>query len=235
LGTQIQPSEAGTKITVNVPQNESKRQLTVFGEDGILAGRGEYTQSIPEHERVRTEIKLDLGSHGTLRQVVVTNQNKYLHPISYFLERVNGSKESLLEVDFKSGQVKKVIKRGTNLKNTDQVLAFDHESTFAGAMFIIVALNFPQNQAELDLQSVIFSPKPKVVKVKMKEVAVEKIQIKDRMIPAVKYVVSPSLPFPVNVFVGNSHNHTIWLSPEDRTFLRFEGSLEINGHSLRIE
>ena len=94
LGARIQPSEAGTKITVNVPQSESKRPLTVFGGNGLLCGRGEYTQSIPEHERVRTEIKLDLGSQGTLRQVVVTNQNKYLHPISYFLERVNGSKAS---------------------------------------------------------------------------------------------------------------------------------------------
>jgi len=232
----VSPSQAGSGIPVRTAPNEVKQLLHIFDQDGYRCGVGEYVQTISQDENLRVELNLDIHGNSTLREVVEMKQSDVLQPIRFLYELSSEDRKKTYQMDFKSGYAVRNDQNGSGVSKKEAVLEFEPAKTFAGVMLILVALNFPEDQRELDLHVVVFTPKPRVIQIKMLKQDTEQITIGGREVLAVKYRLSPAMPAIARVLVGDSHDQTIWLSQSGRpTFLCFEGSIETGGPQFRIE
>jgi hypothetical protein len=226
---------ADPSIPVYNPEREADHRLRIFDQDGASLGIGNYRLHTTPGGITRIEFFLDVRKGEYVRQVVEVRQADVLLPVSFAHEHIDNETKKSFRIDFRSGYVESRIECGGETERRSGHLEFDRHKTFAGVMFILVALNFPKGAKEIGLNSVLFDPELKVVRVNVREAGVEKIEIENRLVPAVKYVVKPDLPAVLRLLVGDSFDQTIWLSAEDRSFLRFEGSLESGGRFCRVQ
>jgi len=181
-------------------------------------------------------MELLLDREEKIHQKVEMIKAGHLHPVSYrhHHSRAGGAKS--FEIDFRSGRVRCSASEDGGGVERESVLELDQQRTYAGLMFVLLAMHFPRGIEEIEAHTVNFEPEPGILKVKLRRVSREQLSLGDRSLAAVKYAIQPRLPQLVSLLVGSHFDHHVWVSDaEPAAFLRFEGSLEPGGPFLRIE
>jgi hypothetical protein len=235
-GLGVRLADANEVIAVRVSPEEIRHPLKVFNEDGEPCGIGQYIQTVVQDGLVKVELRINLPEERTVRQVVEMKQNGFLQPVRFVQEHIFERTIRRYEMDFESGHAVCRNQKGSDISKEEAFLEFEEATTFAGVMLIAVALNFPEDESELDLNAVVFAPEPKVVRLRMSREHSENLSIGNSLLPAVKYLLSPVLPPFVDIFLGSSLDQAFWFSKSTHPrFLRFEGSIEPGGPLYRID
>jgi hypothetical protein len=212
------------------------QSLRLFDKNGMSCGTGRYVLQHSPDGMLSAEMDLLIEGNERIRQrVEMTNRGRF-HPVSYRHEHVRPDKAQSFEVDFASGRVACRSRANGRVEELETVVRIDPERTFAGLMFVLLALHFPEAQTEMDIFTILFDSEPQVLKVTLRRVFQGEISLGSRNLTAVKYAIQPKLPGLVSLLMGSHFDNHVWVSAsEPATFLRFEGSLAPGGPFFRIE
>jgi len=213
-----------------------RKSLHLFDKQQRNCGTGHYTLRASRDGRLFAEMELFLEGHEKIHQKVEMLNFGPLQPVSYRHHHFRADAAKSFEIEFPSGRVRCWVRENGRGVEQEFVLQFDQQRTYAGLMFILLAIHFPQGVEEIDGHTVNFDPEPSTLKVRLRRVSREQISLGDRSVGAVKYTIQPRLPQIVSLLVGGYFDNHVWVSEtEPATFLRFEGSLEPGGPFFRIE
>ncbi len=213
-----------------------RESLRLFDKHDRICGTGRYALRSSDDGILSAEMELLLDGKERIHQKVEMINTGPLQPVSYRHHHFRAGGVKSFEIDFGSGRVRCSARENGREVERESVLEFDQQKTYAGLMFVLLAIHFPRGMEEIEGHTVNFHPDPGILKVRLRRVSHEQLSLGDRSLSAVKYAIQPRLPQLVSLLVGSHFDHHVWVSAaEPTTFLRFEGSLEPGGPFLRIE
>jgi hypothetical protein len=195
--------------------------------DGNEIADGDFAQWL-EDERLHVKIVYS-GRSRRIEENAVFRQRPELAQEQWSLRELrDGKLYRQFAVNFTSGTATAKKHKDGELKDWSDEVEVDRGRAFAGFGFTLAtkALRTRLMRGErVELQTVGFSPKPRVVTVEISYGGLDRVPMAGRNLRGERYIVHPKLPFIADLFV-DVPDARIWLtSPAPAMFLRWEGPL----------
>lgn len=199
----------------------------LFDENGAKQGGGEFKQRVNGNTlEVSSTYRFKDGRTVTEKAQFDTGAS--LAQRAWSFEEKRG--EAVLrhyEVDFATGHAFGEKHDGDKVKKYDEKLKIEKGKTFAGLGFVFAAKNLMKQMesAPVELKAVAFSPKPRMVTVKLTREGEETLTSGSNSVKANRIVIRPQLPAIAKAFV-HPKDAVMWFA--DRSppqFLRSEATL----------
>lgn len=195
--------------------------------NGKQLGQGEFTQEVNDG-LLHIQISYDLQSGTLVEEKATFRQRPELSQKEWSWRETKG--RTLLreyKIDFATGKASAHKREEEGMKEwTDQV-EIDAGRTFAGFGFTLALQNLRDRLVKgeaIELRAVGFTPKPKVVTVKLSYHGADTVGMSGRVLRGEHFMIQPEIPAIAKVFVKISDTN-IWLTPPPSGFLRWEGPL----------
>lgn len=202
--------------------------------NGKQVAEGEFTQEI-EDNLLRIRIIYDLKGGGQIEEKATFQQRPELVQKSWSWRETKGATlQREYKVDFDAG--KAIARKGEKeeMKEWSEQVEIEPGRTFAGFGFTLALQNLRDRLAEgetVELKAVGFSPKPRLVTVKLSYHGLDKMKMAARELCGEHYLIQPQIPAIVKLFV-KIPDTDIWLTPPPSGFLRWQGPLVEPGDDL---
>jgi hypothetical protein len=184
--------------------------LRGFPELSDLAGHkladGKLVQWI-DHGQLHVRAEWDFSGGRHVEETAVLRQEPQLEQVSWSFEDRQGSEVTRrFDVDFVLGRAagRKVSPDGKR-EGWSEKVEIKPGHTFAGLGFAYAAMNLlPQLKAgkELDLEAVVFMPKPRTAGVRLSVASGQTLRRAGRSLPVDLVKIHPKVPWPINKLVG---------------------------------
>ena len=196
--------------------------------NGKKLANGEFRQWI-QNDRLHIVIAYDFPDGRHFEENALLRQDRELVQEKWSWKESNGEKAKReFAVDFTSGTATARI-RSEN-KNLSENVEVEPGQTFAGFGFTLAIANLRKrliNGEQIELKAVGFTPKPRVVTVKISFAGLERMKMSGRFLKGDNFLIRPEIPAVAKLFVRVPDTH-IWLTnPAPAGFLRWEGPIAL--------
>lgn len=201
---------------------------------GNRLGNGEFTQEV-ENGVLRIRISYDLRKDRRIEEKASFEQSSELVQKAWTWREVRGEElERSYTVDFDSGKATARKREKDELKNWSKQLEIEPGRTFAGIGVVIALQNLRDRLVKgeaIELEAVGFTPKPRMVGVKLKYQGLDRLPMAGRTLRGEHFLVQPQIPAIAKLFV-KVPDTMVWLTPPPSGFLRWEGPLAEPGDPI---
>lgn len=206
---------------------------------GARLADGEFLQWL-DGESLHTVIRYDFGESHVIEEQDVVEQRPELVQTSWsWREERDGSIERRFEIDFRTGIAIAQKRDGPDLKQWSKKLELEPGRAFAGSAFTLALKSLRSRLLRgesIELQTVGFTPEPRLAKVSVSHAGVDRIAMSDREIEGDRFVIHPEIPAIVKLFVKVPDTQLWLVSSEPTAFLRWEGPLaEPDDRIVRVD
>jgi hypothetical protein len=220
---------AGSLLAIAVPQQSGAthafpvmRELT-----GKKLGGGEFLQDIDDHV-LRIRISYDLGQGRRIEEKAAFEQgSELIQKESSWRELRGDALQREYTVDFASGKATARKQEKEGPKTSSGKVEIARSQTFAGFGFVLALQNLRDRLVKgetIELKAVGFTPKPRVVSVKLSYEGTDRTRMSNRLLRGEHFMIKPEIPAIAKLFIKISDTN-IWLTSPPSGFLRWEGPL----------
>ena len=186
---------------------------------------GEFFQWL-EDGRLHVRIEYDFGHQRRIEEKAIFRQDPTLVQENWsWREKKGGELIRAFDVDFQSGRA--TAQKGA-ARHYDEKLKVIPGRTFAGFGFALAIKSVRERLVsgeKVELHAVAFTPKPRIVSVKLAFGARDQLPMAGRIISGDRFIIHPEIPSIAKLFV-NAEDTRIWLTtPKPAGFLRWEGAM----------
>jgi len=195
---------------------------------------GEFTQQI-QNDLLRVRITYDLINGGRIEEKAAFKQRPEFIQKEWSWRDCKA--ESLLReytIDFDAGKATVRKREADGMKDWSEQVELEQGRTFAGFGFVLALQNLRDRLVKneiIELRAVGFTPKPRVVTVKVSYHGLDRVRMSGRDLRGEHFVIQPEIPAVAKLFVKISETH-VWLTPPPSGFLRSEGPMVEPSDSL---
>ncbi len=220
---------AGPVRGIEVPQLAGTAHAfpAMYDLNGKKIADGEYVQQV-QNGLLQITITYDLKEGGEIEESGAFRQRAELEQKSWsWREQKNGALQRRYHVDFDSGKATAQKREHNGLKEYSDEVKVEPGRTFAGFGFTLALANLRARLVRgeaVELKAVGFTPKPRVVTVKLTSPGIDEMRMSGRLLRAEHFLVKPEIPAIAKLFVKIPDTN-IWLTPPPSGFLRWEGPL----------
>ena len=194
---------------------------------GKKLGNGEFTQQI-EDGLLRIRITYDLDKGGRIEEKAAFQQSPELVKKAWSWRELKDEEiERSYTVDFDNGKATARKHEKGGLKVWSRQVEIKPGRTFAGFGVVLALRNLRDRLVKweaIELKAVGFTPKPRMVTVKLSYHGVDRLPMSGRSLRGEHFLVQPQIPAIAKLFIKISDTQ-IWLTPPPAGFLRWEGPL----------
>ncbi|CAN5370468.1 hypothetical protein BH20VER3_BH20VER3_11980 [soil metagenome] len=206
--------------------------------NGQKLAEGEFTQEV-RGGVLRIRIKYDLDAGGSIEETGTFRQDTELTQQKWSWRELKGEKlEREYKVDFDAGTATARKREKGDLREWSESVEIEKGRTFAGFGFVLALQNLRDQlvtKAPVELKAVGFTPKPRVVAVKLSYHGIDRLPMSGRVLRGEHFLIQPEIPAIAKLFVKIADTH-IWLTPPPSGFLRWEGPLaEPSDNLIRVD
>jgi hypothetical protein len=213
----------------------------VLGLDGKKLADGDYTQTV-EGSRLRFVFTYNLSPQHRIHEkgaFRLEPKGKLVQEQWSWGEWRAGELERYFEIDLRTGKATSQKRTAKELKHWSETLKIEPGRTFAGCGFIFALKVLGERVmkgGKMELETVAFCPKPRIVPVEISYKGVDEIEISGQSIKGNRFSLHPRIPLVARPFV-EVHDERIWLTLQPPfKFLRWEGNMvEPEDPMIRVE
>lgn len=194
---------------------------------GHTLADGEFLQQV-ENGLLNIRLSYEFRDGRHVEEKASFEQQPELAQTKWFWRETKG--ELLLreyEVDFATGKATAQKRGKDGMQSYAEQVEIEKGRTFAGFGFTL-ALGSLRDQLvkgeSAELKAVAFSPKPRVVTIKLSYQGRESLPMSGRLLPGDHFVIRPEIPAIARYLLKIPDNH-FWLTPPPVGFLRWEGPM----------
>ena len=195
--------------------------------NGKKLGGGEFVQQL-DGDLLRIRITYNLEHRRQIEEKASFEQRPELIQKQWSWRETRGDAlEREYTIDFDSGKATARKQEKEGLKTWSEKVEIEKGRTFAGFGFVLALQNLRNRLVKgeaVELKAVGFTPKARVVSVKLSYHGADLMQMSSRTLRGEHFMVQPEIPAIAKVFVKITDTH-IWLTPPPSGFLRWEGPL----------
>jgi hypothetical protein len=220
-------AHVGSAIQVTQVAGAAHAYPQILDLNGKRLGTGEYVQEI-QGDRLKVRITYHLKDGRVIEEKGTFHQGSEFSPKEWsWQERRAGIIQREYAIHFDSAQAMAHKHENGNERNWSEKIKVESGHTFAGFGFTLVLQNLRDRLRKgeaITLQAVGFTPKPRVVAVRLSYAGTDRVPMSERILPGEHFLVQPQIPAIAKLFIKISDTH-IWLTPPPSGFLRWEGPL----------
>ncbi len=223
-------------VAVRFPEGVTRAFPAVRSLEGKTLAFGDFVQ-VAREDRVHSRLLFRFKDGSVHDESVVFSQRGVFRMESYRLIQKGPSFPETLEaaIDRQSG-VYSVRHRGDE-DSPEEILEgkFEVPDDAYNGMLTLILKNLPASTGDT-VSMVAFTPKPRVVKLRLTPMADEQVTLNESPMQAMRYIVKPELGFFASLLLFDLPSLRCWILPgEAPAFLKAEGPLYFMGPVWRIE
>lgn len=243
VGSGIPAAEGfGATIDVRYPEGTTHAYLSLLATNGNSVAQGELLQTI-KGDRVDSRLVFNFKDGSVHDEGVTFTQDRVFKLWRYELAQRGPSFPEAVEITMDQPTGQYLVRSRAGDRGLERLLEGHLKlpaDTYNGMLIMLLKNLNPSEAATVHL--VVFTPKPKVIRIKLKPVREETLRIGQHSKKARQYRLEPQLGA-VTQFFGRlfgllpaKDHYYSWILTEDvPAFLHFEGPLYLTGPIWRIE
>jgi hypothetical protein len=196
-----------------------------------LAGKklanAEFTQQI-EDGLLHVRITYDLVAGGRIEERASFQQRPELVQKEWsWQEHKDEVVQRKYTIDFNAKKAVAHKREKGGVRDWSEQVNIEPGRTFAGFGFTVASQNLRDRLVKgevIELQAVGFTPKPRVVTIKLAYQGGDQVPMSGRVLRGEHFILRPNIPAIVKLFIKIPDTH-IWLTPPPAGFLRWQGPL----------
>ena len=230
-------------IAVKFPEGMTHGFLLVRSLSGEILGQGEMTQVLKEGDLVENRLVFRFKDGSLHDERVAFSQQRVFTMISYRLVQRGPSFPDQIDVSVDRGTAAYTVHSQAGAVGKEEVLTgqVDLPKDVYNGMLITVSKNL-QKGADETVSVLAFTPAPQIIKVQLRAIDEQPVQLGELSSKATQYVFTPQLGV-IKEFLGKAigklpaqFHYTCWiLTDAPPSFVQFEGPLQLMGPIMRIE
>jgi hypothetical protein len=230
-------------VEVRFPEGMTHGFLLVRSLAGEVLGRGEMTQVLKEGDLVENQLMFRFKDGSLHDERVAFSQQRVFTMISYRLVQRGPSFPDQIDVSVDRGTAAYTVHSQTGGVGKEEVLTgqVDLPKDVYNGMLIIMSKNL-QRGADETVSVLAFTPTPQVIKVQLRAIEEQPVQIGEVSSKAMQYIFTPQIGM-IKEFFGKAigklpaeFHYTCWIMTDNiPSFVQFEGPLQLMGQIMRIE
>ncbi|MGI8438463.1 MAG: hypothetical protein ACR2NX_16440 [Chthoniobacterales bacterium] len=206
--------------------------------NGKKLGEGEFLVEVDgDRLSITLSYRLKHGVH-TQEKAVFSQKSELVQEEWSWREMKGEDTVRMYTVDFKTQMATARKRENGEMKNWSEKVELKPGRTFLGYGFMIATQNLRGRLVKgetIELETVGFTPQPKVVTVKITHAGREEMEMAGRTLQGDHFLLHPEIPAIAKLFIKVPDTH-IWLSEPPAEFLRFEGPfLEPSDPIIRVD
>jgi hypothetical protein len=230
-------------IAVKFPEGMTHGFLLVRSLAGEIVGRGEMTQVIKEGDLVESQLVFRFKDGSLHDERVAFSQQRVFMMISYRLVQRGPSFPEQIDISIDRGTSEYTVRSKEGENGKEEVLngTVDLPKDVYNGMLITMSKNL-QKGVDETVSILAFTPAPQVIKVQLRAIDEQPVQIGEVSRKATQYVFTPQIGM-IRDFLGKAigklpaeFHYTCWIMNDKiPSFVQFEGPLQLMGQVVRIE
>jgi len=192
---------------------------------GKKLANGEFTQQVADG-LLRIRITYDPLRGGRIEEKAAFQQRPELIQKEWsWRELKHGTLKREYKIDFDSGKGTARKREQGEMKEWSEQVEIEQGRTFAGFGFTLACQNLRKRLVKgeaIELKAVGFTPKPRVVTVRLTWQGVDRVPMSGRELRGDNFMIRPEIPAIAKLFVKLPDTY-IWLTLPPAGFLRWEG------------
>ncbi len=230
-------------IAVRFPEGMTHGFLLVRSLSGEILGQGEMTQVLKEGDLVENRLVFRFKDGSLHDEKVAFSQQRVFTMISYRLVQRGPSFPDQIDISIDRGTAEYTVRSQAGKDGKEEVLTgqVDLPKDVYNGMLITVSKNL-QKGADETVSVLSFTPAPQVIKVQLRAIDEQPIQLGELSSKATHYVFTPQLGV-IKEFLGKTigklpaqFHYNCWIMVDaPPSFVQFEGPLQLMGQIIRIE
>ena len=230
-------------VEVRFPEGMTHGFLLVRSLAGEVLGRGEMTQVLKEGDLVENQLMFRFKDGSLHDERVAFSQQRVFTMISYRLVQRGPSFPDQIDVSVDRGTAAYTVHSQAGAVGKEEVLTgqVDLPKDVYNGMLIIMSKNL-QKGADETVSVLAFTPTPQVIKVQLRAIEEQPVQIGEVSRKAMQYIFTPKIGM-IKEFFGKAigklpaeFHYTCWIMTDNiPSFVQFEGPLQLMGQIMRIE
>lgn len=230
-------------VAVRFPEGVTHGFLLVRSLVGEIIGQGEMTQVVKEGDLVENRLVFRFKDGSLHDEKVAFSQQRVFTMISYRLVQRGPSFPDQIDVSIDRGTAEYKVRSKVGEDGKEKVLTgeLDLPKDAYNGMLITVLKNLQRGADEM-VSVLAFTPGPQVIKLQLRVLGEQPVQIGEVSSKAMHYVFNPQIGM-IRELLGKvtgklpAHFHyDCWiLVDEVPAFVQFEGPLQLMGQILQIE
>jgi hypothetical protein len=232
---------AGT-VAVRFPEGASHGYLTLVDEKNELVAQGELLQKM-KGELVESRLVFYFKDGSLHDERVTFSQERIFKLLRYELVQRGPSFPEAVDIRLDQASGQYIVRSQTAEDGAEQIVEGRVKlppDTYNGMLIMLLKNLQPRQTATVHL--VVFTPKAKVVPIKLKPLREKTVKVGSHAKQARQYVLQPQLGAMMRFFgrllgmIPAKHHYYSWiLTDEVPAFLQFEGPLHLRGPIWKIE
>ena len=230
-------------VAVRFPEGVTHGFLLVRSLAGEILGQGEMTQVVKEGDLVESQLVFRFKDGSLHDEKVAFSQQRVFTMISYRLVQRGPSFPDQIDISVDRGTAEYTVRSQAGEDGKEEVLTgqVDLPKDVYNGMLITVSKNL-QKGADETVSVLAFTPSAQVIKVQLRAMDEQPVQIGDLSSKATQYVFKPQIGMIRELFgkaIGKlpaQFHYDCWIMVDEvPSFVQFEGPLQLMGPIVRIE
>jgi len=223
-------------VAVRFPEGVTRAFPAVRSLEGKTLAFGDFVQ-VAREDRVHSRLLFRFKDGSVHDESVVFSQRGVFRMESYRLIQKGPSFPETLEValDRQSGVYS--VRHRADEDSPEEIVEgkFEVPDDAYNGMLTLILKKLPASTGDT-VSMVAFTPKPRVVKLRLTPMADEQVTLNESPMQAMRYIVKPELGFFASLLLFDLPSLRCWILPgEAPAFLKAEGPLYFMGPVWRIE
>ena len=230
-------------VPVRFPEGMTHGFLLVRSLAGEILGQGEMTQLLKEGDLVENQLVFRFKDGSLHEEKVSFSQQRVFTLISYRLVQRGPSFPDQIDISVDRGTGQYTVRSQAGEDGKEEVLTgqVDLPKDVYNGMLITMSKNL-QKGADETVNVLAFTPAPQVIKVQLRALDEQPVQIGGVSRKATQYAFIPQIGM-IKEFFGKTigklpaeFHYTCWIMVDaPPSFVQFEGPLQLMGQIVRIE
>jgi len=230
-------------IAVKFPEGMTHGFLLVRSLAGEILGQGEMIQTLKEDDLIESQLVFRFKDGSLHDERVAFSQQRVFTMISYRLVQRGPSFPDQIDVSVERGTAAYTVRSQEGEDGKEEVLTgqVDLPKDVYNGMLITMSKNL-QKGANETVSVLAFTPTPQVIKVQLRAIDEQPVQIGEVSRKATQYIFTPQIGM-IREFLGKAigklpaeFHYTCWIMIDKiPSFVQFEGPLQLMEQIVRIE
>jgi len=230
-------------IAVKFPEGMTHGFLLVRSLAGEILGQGEMIQTLKEDDLIESQLVFRFKDGSLHDERVAFSQQRVFTMISYRLVQRGPSFPDQIDVSVERGTAAYKVRSQEGEDGKEEVLTgqVDLPKDVYNGMLITMSKNL-QKGANETVSVLAFTPTPQVIKVQLRAIDEQPVQIGEVSRKATQYIFTPQIGM-IREFLGKAigklpaeFHYTCWIMIDKiPSFVQFEGPLQLMEQIVRIE
>ena len=226
----------GEPVAVQFAEGLTRGFPVVRSLDGETLAFGDFVQ-VARDDRVETRLTFRFKDGSLHDETVVFSQRTVFRLLGYHLIQRGPSFPEAMDVSFDRPTGRYAVRYRADEDSPEEIMdgKLELPEDAYNGMLSLILKNLPTGAGQM-VSIVVFTPKPRVIKLRMAPMPDESVQLNGAPMLAARYVIRPELGLFASLLVADVPSVRCWILPgEAPAFLKAEGPLYFMGPVWRIE